>query len=139
MLVVSSAQVSFKLELELEQCGEPGVYGAAQRSWYLTERGLQYNATSGHLADKEPKAGFQLFTVLRPGEGEVEEWEGSGVTEGDTTNPACASTFHFSRVDNVEEFSTNFFLQGRSWYTKWVTVTNLVRFNWRLDFYNNWF
>ena len=37
----------------------------------------------------------------------------------------CRSTFDFTRVDNVEEFSTNYFLQGKSWYTKWMTVTNL--------------
>jgi hypothetical protein len=37
----------------------------------------------------------------------------------------CYSLFDFNRIDLVEKFSTNFVLQGRSWYTKWVTVSTL--------------
>ncbi len=34
----------------------------------------------------------------------------------------CLSTFDFSRVDSVAEFTASFLLQGRSWYTKWITA-----------------
>ena len=35
---------------------------------------------------------------------------------------SCPSTFDFTRIDNVNEFTANYLLQGRSWYTKWLTV-----------------
>ncbi len=34
----------------------------------------------------------------------------------------CRSTFDFSRIDSVSEFTVNYLLQGKSWYTKWLTV-----------------
>ncbi len=34
----------------------------------------------------------------------------------------CHATFDFTRVTGVAEFASNFLLQGRSWYTKWLTV-----------------
>ena len=33
-----------------------------------------------------------------------------------------APFFLSSRVSGVAEFTVNFLLQGRSWYTKWITV-----------------
>ncbi len=33
-----------------------------------------------------------------------------------------APFFSSSRVSGVAEFTVNFLLQGRSWYTKWITV-----------------
>jgi len=129
LLIVSSAEVSFDLDLDYSECGNSGIYGKKQRNWYLSEEGLKYNATSGHLEPKEPKQGFQLFTVSDnlPGEEDknfdLETQVGNEKRTSD--NSVCRSTFDFTRVDNVEEFSTNYFLQGKSWYTKWVTVTNL--------------
>merc|ERR1719209_2488744 len=63
LLVVSSSEVTFQLELNYTECGSSGIYGRRQKNWYLSEEGLKYNATSGHLEPKEPKQGFQLFTV----------------------------------------------------------------------------
>jgi len=128
LLIVSSAEVSFELGLEYSECGNSGIYGKKQKNWYLSEEGLKYNATSGHLEPKEPKHGFQLFTVNDnlPGEEDNNfDLKTKFEDEKKKENPVCRSTFDFTRVDNVEEFSTNYFLQGKSWYTKWVTVTNL--------------
>lgn len=128
LLIVSSAEVSFDLDLDHSECGNSGIYGKKQKNWYLSEEGLKYNATSGHLEPKEPKHGFQLFTVNDnlPGEEDKNFDLGSKFDdEKKNDNSVCRSTFDFTRVDNVEEFSTNYFLQGKSWYTKWVTVTNL--------------
>jgi len=128
LLIVSTTEVSFELELNYSECGSSGIYGRKQRNWYLSEEGLKYNATSGHLEPKEPKQGFQLFTVSNNFESEEEinfDLESKLEEDSSFEKPDCRSTFDFTRVDNVEEFSTNYFLQGKSWYTKWVTVTNL--------------
>ena len=144
LLVVSSSEVSFQLQLNYTECGSAGIYGRRQRNWYLSEEGLKYNATTGALTPKEPKQGFQLFTVSeklvgqQPGPNyDLASSQGEGEMDAEDAVHKCRTMFDFTRVDNVEEFSTNFFLQGKSWYTKWVTVTNrfpvMTRFE-TLDF-----
>jgi len=143
LLVVSSSEVEFELQLNYTECGTSGIYGRRQRNWYLTEEGLKYNATTGSLTPKEPTKGFQLFTVSDKvlkqdpkSNFDLATLFDSDKEEEDEVHK-CRSLFDFTRVDNVEEFSTNFFLQGKSWYTKWVTVTNrfpiMTRFE-TLDF-----
>ena len=131
LLVVSSSEVTFQLELKYTECGSSGIYGRQQKNWYLTEEGLKYNATTGSLTPKEPKKGFQLFTVSEKllSQDPEHNYELDSIFEtedksGEDQRHKCRTMFDFTRVDNVEEFSTNFFLQGKSWYTKWVTVTN---------------
>ena len=128
LLIVSSAEVKFKLELDYTECGSSGIYGRRQKDWYLTEEGLKYNATTGALTPKEPKEGFQLFNrnlKLDPENNfDLASIYEDGYSDKENISHTCRSMFDFTRVDNVEEFSTNFFLQGKSWYTKWVTVTN---------------
>ena len=113
-------------------CGAAGLYGQTQKHWYLTEEGLKFNDSRQAEEPKEPKEGFQLFTVNRRVE---EKNDGAdfdlsrpvGQPPADSTSAAaadrCFSLFDFNRIDLVEKFSTNFVLQGRSWYTKWVTVS----------------
>ena len=133
LLVVSSATVSLDLHLEYTDCGQAGLYGEEQKHWHMTQEGLKYNIS---VKDKEPsKHSFQLFTVDVKLPSELEE--NYNLVEGDfdkdkQTNKDndeedelnCRSTFDFTRIDLAEEFSTNFMLQSRSWYTKWVTVFN---------------
>ena len=128
LLVVSSATVSFDLKLDTQECGNSGLYGRRQKDWRMTREGLKYNISVAKF-DKEPKHSFQLFTVdVKQREEDVnfdlvsEEEAQDNVTEEEET--VCRSTFDFSRIDLAEEFSTNFMLQSKSWYTKWVTVFN---------------
>ncbi len=80
---------------------------------------------------QEPSEGFQLFTVNRKQAEETANFDLSraGAAQlSDSMSAAadrCFSLFDFHRIDLVEKFSTNFVLQGRSWYTKWVTVSPL--------------
>ena len=41
-------------------------------------------------------------------------------------NSNCISKFDFTRIDNVRAFSVIYMVQGRSWYTKWLTVLESV-------------
>ena len=34
----------------------------------------------------------------------------------------CVSKFDFTRIEGVRAFTVNYMVQGRSWYTKWLTV-----------------
>ena len=129
LLVVSSATVSFDLRLESKECGDSGLYGKKQKDWHMTREGLKYNISASFDKDgKEPKHSFQLFTVddylvdNRSKNFDFPKNKDSQVTVDNEDK--CRSTFDFSRIDLAEEFSTNFILQSRSWYTKWVTVFN---------------
>ncbi len=85
------------------------------------------------IVTQEPRDGFQLFTVNtkvvdREGENSSSTFELGPTAESleeDERGDVCYSLFDFNRIDLVEKFSTNFVLQGRSWYTKWVTVSPL--------------
>lgn len=139
ILVVSHGQVTFDLNLQLLGCGETGLYGPGQRNWYLNERGLMWdegydiesddNSSSRH--PKEPTTGFQLFaTRLKHVEDSNYYLEGSNDSDdnnnsGGANMSQCISTFDFTRVDNVRPFNVVYMLQGRSWYTKWLTVLEL--------------
>ena len=129
LLVVSSAKVSFDLKLDYKDCGNAGLYGQRQKNWRMTEEGLKYNISDGF--NKEPKHSFQLFSVDLNNEiddNKLFEDEFKDNDKGENFVPysdaVCRTTFDFSRIDLAEEFSTNFMLQSRSWYTKWVTVFN---------------
>lgn len=133
LLVVSSAVVSFQLQLSTTDCGAAGLYGRNQKHWYLTEEGLKFNDSRLSEDPKEPKEGFQLFTVnskLVEKDENSDHFDASGSdgSQADSASGAdsCYALFDFNRIDLVEKFSTNFVLQGRSWYTKWVTVSPLV-------------
>ena len=45
----------------------------------------------------------------------------------------CISTFDFTRTDNIGSFSVGYILQGKSWYTKWLTVLEIVPVFTRFD------
>ena len=45
----------------------------------------------------------------------------------------CISTFDFTRTDNLGSFSVGYILQGKSWYTKWLTVLEMVPVFTRFD------
>ena len=127
LLVVSSAKVSFDLKLDYTDCGNPGLYGKKQKNWRMTEEGLKYNISITDFDDKEPKHSFQLFTVNLPND--IQEnynlvEDDKDVEQASVDDTVCRTTFDFSRIDLAEEFSTNFMLQSKSWYTKWVTVFN---------------
>ena len=128
LLVVTSNTVSFTFSMDYKECGKPGLYGKKQKDWVMTEEGLKYNSSSAE-ADKEPKHSFQLFTVDVKLPKEVEENFDLPKTEAGQEKEkedevSCRSTFDFTRIDLAEEFSTNFILQSRSFYTKWLTVFN---------------
>ncbi len=151
VIVVSHGTVTFEVDLQLKDCGETGLYGRQQREWYLSERGLMWSDKYNASQPKEPKTGFQLLTT-RPlskilldngtSEGKLAEFEASSSATGDSDDltlddSTCISTFDFTRIDNVAEFTVNYLLQGRSWYTKWLTVVEhspvVTRFD-TLDF-----
>jgi len=121
LLVVSSAVINFELELNYSDCGEAGLYGRNQRNWYLTHQGLKFNNTM--TMPKEPQKGFQLFTVNDHPEIDV-NYDLDAITNSNDAHKRCYSVFDFNRIDLVEDFSVNFVLQGRRWYTKWITVSN---------------
>jgi hypothetical protein len=150
LLVVSSSRVSFTARLEFASCGDAGLYGLAQRRWYMSERGLQHEKdyTGAGKPPKEPAGGFQLFAVntgsklvdhsLHANNGtdrKVDATNGTFEALPDdlrfSSSPAapagnkdqlCPSTFEFGRIDSVAEFTASYLLQGKSWYTKWLTV-----------------
>jgi hypothetical protein len=78
---------------------------------------------------QEPKEGFQLFTVnnkpVDKDDSPDFDLSRSADSQQEFDRDRCFSVFDFNRIDMVEKFSTNFVLQGRSWYTKWVTVSPL--------------
>ena len=156
MIVVSHGEVTFEVNLAYRTCGETGLYGKQQREWYLSERGLmwsdKYNTSS---TPKEPETGFQLFTtrphskILNLTEG-VEKnfaFEGASEDEGEgesnvtswtaedekSLEDICLATFDFTRIDNVAEYTVSYLLQGRSWYTKWLTVLEQIPLLTRFD------
>ena len=45
----------------------------------------------------------------------------------------CISTFDFTRTDNLGSFSVGYILQGKSWYTKWLTVLEIAPVFTRFD------
>lgn len=131
VIVVSHGEVSFDVELRLRDCGENGLYGKQQRDWYLSERGLMWSETYNASQPKEPENGFQLFSLNSDarvtaetslGDSEFRHQHVWTADENDTLQQACYSTFDFTRIENVAEFNVNYLLQGRSWYTKWLTV-----------------
>ena len=130
LLVVTSNTVSFQFSLDYKECGKAGLYGKDQENWVMTESGLKYNISRHPAADKEPKHSFQLFSVDVDLPKEVEKnfdfpkTKYEEETESEKDEVSCRSTFDFTRIDLAEEFSTNFILQSRSFYTKWVTVFN---------------
>ncbi|XP_059082591.1 uncharacterized protein LOC131880099 [Tigriopus californicus] len=131
MLVVSQGQVTFDVTLSLKSCGEMGLYGRHQREWYLSERGLIWSELFNESLPKEPTTGFQLFAT-RPHLSILNEtdklnnfkFENITWSEDDlkSLSDSCLSSFEFNRIDNVNEFTVSYLLQGRSWYTKWLTV-----------------
>ncbi|XP_023328883.1 post-GPI attachment to proteins factor 6 [Eurytemora carolleeae] len=124
LLIVSSAVVKFNLELKYIDCGKSGLYGPNQRSWYLTEQGLHYNSSRDNTDPKEPKDGFQLFTITNKltDKDEVVNFD-LDIPGPEDLEPRCFSMFDFNRIDLVEDFSANYVLQGKSWYTKWISVS----------------
>jgi len=125
ILIVSSAVINFDIEMSYTDCGEAGLYGRNQRSWYLTEQGFKYNESKSKSQAKEPTGGFQLFTISKklPGEEDI-NYDLQRLDEEEDKFDKCFSIFEFDRIDLVEDFSVNYVLQGRSWYTKWITVSN---------------
>ena len=145
LLVVSYGRVAFDVHLEFDHCGESGIYGPVQKEWYLNERGLVYDGASNDqespLLPKEPTSGFQLFSSrsrLQSGENEgfslaIDDSSLSSPLKKALMNDSssvddpslfskCISKFDFTRIDNVRAFSVIYMIQGRSWYTKWLTV-----------------
>ena len=136
LLVVSYGRVAFDVHLEFQHCGESGIYGRGQREWYLNERGLVYDGEQSEDSPqqpKEPTSGFQLFSSrsrLQSDDAENFSLErdellyanatSSDIDEGNTHQ--CISKFDFTRIDNVRAFSVIYMIQGKSWYTKWLTV-----------------
>ncbi|CAB4069612.1 unnamed protein product [Lepeophtheirus salmonis] len=110
------------LKIEYGNCGEPGLYGETQRNWFLEEKGLVWNAnkTSGF---REPEAGFQIFHSLKMIQNDHFLPSAALVLDSpDKQN--CVSRFELTRIDEGREFYTVFLLQGRRWYTNWITVRN---------------
>ena len=54
-------------------------------------------------------------------------------TRSDDPLSYCISTFDFTRTDNLGSFSVGYILQGKSWYTKWLTVLEIVPVFTRFD------
>ena len=134
LLVVSSNTVSFHFSMDYKECGKAGLYGREQKDWMMTESGLKYNISQSEAksSDTERQHSFQLFSVDVKLPEEVEKNFDLPDTERLTEEKerqskdqvSCRSTFDFTRIDLAEEFSTNFILQSRSFYTKWLTVFN---------------
>lgn len=139
VLVVTQGRVGFKVNLDLNHCGESGIYGPGQKDWYLNERGLVWDGDfkEGEASrPKEPTSGFQLFSSrsksstsqqqYQEGNGnyELELFDHDTHTENGSLSPAprCISRFDFTRIEGVRAFSVIYMVQGRSWYTKWLTV-----------------
>lgn len=132
LIIVSNGEVSFDVDLSFIDCGEVGLYGKQQRDWFISERGLMWSDKYNASQPKEPINGFQLFSA-RPGskilqpfnvstssdESFKNVWTKDEVMSLDNT---CVSTFDFNRIDSNTEFTTNYILQGKSWYTNWLTV-----------------
>ena len=73
--------------------------------------------------NQEPEEGFQLFTVAdRLKQEEDENYELQALNTD--TFHQCYPMFDFNRVNLVEDFSVSYVLQGKSWHTKWITVSN---------------
>ena len=134
LLVVSSNTVSFHFSMDYKECGKAGLYGREQKDWMMTESGLKYNISQSEAksSDTERQHSFQLFSVDVKLPEEMEKNFDLPDTERLTEEKerqskdqvSCRSTFDFTRIDLAEEFSTNFILQSRSFYTKWLTVFN---------------
>lgn len=133
LLVVSQMRVSFSANLSLQHCGESGIYGPVQQKWYLNERGL-VRSSSNKDVPKEPTDRFQLFaTSLSKQQDDYTTFEYLQNNYSSSSGPAsgselqsCISKFDFTRIDNVRAFSAIYMVQGRSWYTKWLTVLEEV-------------
>ena len=89
----------------------------------------KYNASK---TPKEPTQGFQLFSVTKNNDNVTLEdgnyefnssLSDGGWTESDnaTLFSACHSTFDFTRIENVAEFTVNYLLQvkksSRMWHS----------------------
>ena len=128
LLVVTSNTVSFHFSIDYTECDKAGLHGTEQADWIMTDEGLKYNI-SQKPPDKEPQHSFKLFTMDVKLPKEVEKNfdlpnTNHGEKKIEKDEISCRSTFDFTRIDLAEEFSTNFILQSRSFYTKWVTVFN---------------
>lgn len=113
LLVVSHGRVKFDVKLNLRHCGNSGIYGPAQRKWYLAERGLVWE--SEPKEPKEPITGFQLFTSSRlskSDENGEESFQADNITNLSTYDENCISKFDFTRIDNVRAFSVIYMVQG---------------------------
>ncbi|XP_040573656.1 post-GPI attachment to proteins factor 6 [Lepeophtheirus salmonis] len=122
ILLISNGKISIDLKIEYGNCGEPGLYGETQRNWFLEEKGLVWNAnkTSGF---REPEAGFQIFHF--PENDPNDHFLPSAALVLDSPDKQnCVSRFELTRIDEGREFYTVFLLQGRRWYTNWITVRN---------------
>jgi len=138
ILVVSNGRVSFDVHIHMNHCGDSGIYGPVQSQWYLNERGLVWESSdkpvSKKSVPKEPTTGFQLFSNRISADTrndlQIDPDNGAVTDISDSTNLAnnsqCVSKFDFTRIDNVREFSVIYMVQGRSWYTKWLTVLESV-------------
>ena len=82
---------------------------------------------------KEPTTGFQLFASRPQSDAEILEQENKifgpeidllsdNSSETKNTSAQCISKFDFTRIEGVRSFSVIYMVQGRSWYTKWLTV-----------------
>ena len=151
LLVVSNGRVGFDANLKIHHCGDSGIYGPGQKDWYLNERGLVWeeerrsdeagsNLNTKAGMTKEPKTGFQLFSSRAQSQSQTEiqmenkifETSDLGIVlsqqdENETSTAVsvqqhCISKFDFTRIEGVRAFTVNYMVQGRSWYTKWLTV-----------------
>ena len=89
---------------------------------------------------KEPKTGFQLFSSRAQSQTEIQKeniiFETTDLVlsqeqdqnDNETSDAVsvqeqhCVSKFDYTRIEGVRAFTVNYMVQGRSWYTKWLTV-----------------
>ena len=130
VLIVSKGQVSYNVTVTFRGCGQSGLYGPGQRDWYLSERGLILASNKTHPLTKEPQSGFQLFArrSQQPAATDLDDFnlisdaDGGSGGGGSGDNATCISTFDFTKISDVDAFTAGYVLQGKSWYTEWVTV-----------------
>ena len=100
--------------------------------------GSNFNTKAGMT--KEPKTGFQLFSSRAQSQTEIQKeniiFETTDLVlskeqdqnDNETSDAVsvqeqhCVSKFDFTRIEGVRAFTVNYMVQGRSWYTKWLTV-----------------
>ena len=119
---------------------ERGLVWEEERTGSDDVAGINLNTKSGMT--KEPKTGFQLFSSRAQSQTEIQkenkifettdlgivlsqdqnENETSATEAVSVQQQHCVSKFDFTRIEGVRAFTVNYMVQGRSWYTKWLTV-----------------